>query len=81
MTNPSVAATKPERERVAIVAVHGVAYHAPGASANAMSELLLGLSKDKSANYGPFATETVQVTRNPKCLRRSLPFTPSVPGN
>jgi hypothetical protein len=52
-------------ERVAIVAVHGVAYHEPGASANAMSELLLGLPEERGAKYGPFAAETVHIPLHP----------------
>jgi hypothetical protein len=52
-------------DRVAIIAVHGVAYHEPGASANAMSELLLGLPAGGRARYGPFAAETVHVPLHP----------------
>jgi hypothetical protein len=51
--------------KVAVIAVHGVAYHEPGSSANAVSELLLGLPQSVGANYGPFAAETVHIPLKP----------------
>jgi hypothetical protein len=47
--------------KVAVVAVHGVAYHEPGASADAMSELLLGLPEKRGVKYAPFTAETVHI--------------------
>jgi hypothetical protein len=58
-----LSASKPLK--VAVVAVHGVAYHEPGSSANSVSELLLGLPQDGRAKYGPFAAETVHIPLNP----------------
>jgi hypothetical protein len=56
--------TKPGK--VAVIAVHGVAYHAPGASADAVSELVLGLSeRDIEAKYAPFEAETVHIPLKP----------------
>jgi hypothetical protein len=52
-------------KRVAVIAVHGVAYHEPGSSANAVSELLLGLPQSGGATYGPFAAETVHIPLKP----------------
>jgi hypothetical protein len=52
--------------KVAVIAVHGVAYHAPGASANAVSELVLGLSESEiGAKYAPFKEETVHIPLKP----------------
>src|SRR5260370_1535191 len=48
--------------KVAIVVVHGVAYHAPGASARAASELLHGLrTGGKPSPYGPDTQETISI--------------------
>jgi hypothetical protein len=50
------------KPKVAVVVVHGVAYHAPGASARAASELLHGLRlADKKSPYGPDTQETVSI--------------------
>lgn len=65
MPNDLAAPPKTENKRTAIVAVHGVAYHEPGASANAMSELLLGLPEQRGATYGPFAAETIHIPLHP----------------
>jgi len=52
--------------KVAVVAVHGVAYHAPGASAKAMSELLLSLPVGGgSKQYGPMAAQTAHIPLQP----------------
>ncbi len=49
-----------------MIAVHGVAYHAPGASADAVSGLVLGLSEgDIGAKYGPLEEETVHIPLKP----------------
>jgi MFS family permease len=50
------------KSKVAVVVVHGVAYHAPGASARAASELLHGLRlADKKSPYGPDTEETISI--------------------
>jgi hypothetical protein len=51
------------KSKVAVVVVHGVAYHAPGASARAVSELLHGLrSQGKTASpYGADTQVTVSI--------------------
>jgi hypothetical protein len=61
-------------EKVAVIAVHGVAYHEPGASANEVSELLLGLPpEDGRAKYGSFAAETVHIPLHPLDVLRPVP--------
>jgi hypothetical protein len=59
-------------ERIAVIAVHGVAYHEPGATANAVSELLLGLPEESGAKYGPFEAETVHIPLHPLKIQQPL---------
>jgi hypothetical protein len=60
-------------KRVAVVAVHGVAYHEPGSSANAVSELLLGLpQKDGRPKYAPLQAETLHVPLHPLAVKKRL---------
>jgi hypothetical protein len=62
-----------------VVVVHGVAYHAPGASARAASELLHGLrQKGKESPYGPDTQETVSIPL--KQLEIVSPLSISEPG-
>ncbi len=67
-TGPAAAIPPP---KVAVIAVHGVAYHAPGASANAMADLLLSLPNPLTnpvgapRNYSAFETEAIQVPIQP----------------
>jgi hypothetical protein len=53
----------PRSPRVAIIAVHGVAHHDPGATANAMSDLLLSLPGEVCEEnlYSPFTTTGIRV--------------------
>ena len=54
--------TTGNNSKVAVVVVHGVAHHAPGASARAASELLHGLRPNgKASPYGPDIQETVSI--------------------
>src|SRR5437016_11914251 len=61
----------PPPQKVAVIAVHGVAYHAPGASANAMADLLLSLPNPLRSpvgaprNYSAFEAEAIQVPIQP----------------
>ena len=67
------------KPKVAVVVVHGGAYHAPGASARAASELLHGLRpKGKSSPYGPDTQETVSIPL--KQLKISKPLLESEAG-
>lgn len=60
-------------ERVAVVAVHGVAYHEPGSSANAVSELLLGLpEEDGRPRYAPIKAETLHIPLHPLAVKKRL---------
>jgi hypothetical protein len=60
--------------KVAVVVVHGVAYHAPGASARAASELLHGLRpKGKESPYGPDNQETVSIPLKQLKISKPLP--------
>lgn len=61
-----------ENSKVAIVVVHGVGYHEPGASADAVSELLLGLKADSGSTYTPFTAETIHVPLRPLETREPL---------
>ncbi|HEV2489170.1 MAG TPA: hypothetical protein VGT03_05140 [Candidatus Acidoferrales bacterium] len=62
-----------KKPKVAVVAVHGVGYHEPGESADAVSELLLGLpARDDGSTYGPFAAETVHIPLRPLEIRKPL---------
>src|SRR5712691_391 len=57
--------------KVAVIAVHGVAYHAPGASADAISELLLGLPAERDGKlYSPLAAETVHIPLQPLVIEK-----------
>src|SRR5579864_7235806 len=63
-----------KNSKVAVVAVHGVGYHLPGVSAEAVSELLLGLpAQDGVSTYGPFTAETIHVPLRPLEIRQPLP--------
>jgi len=65
--------------KVALIVVHGVAYHEPGASARAASELLHGLRpKGKESPYGPDTQETVSIPL--KQLKVVSPLSVSEPG-
>jgi len=67
------------KSKVAVVVVHGVAYHAPGASARAASELLHGLRADgKPSPYGPDTQETISIPL--KQLKISKPLAESEAG-
>ncbi len=60
----------PAPGRVAVIAIHGVGYHASGASAEAVTDLLEGVQEDakdsKSKHrYGSFAPEEVQIALPP----------------
>src|SRR5216684_7258945 len=44
--------------KVALIAVHGVGYHSPGASANAMADLLHSLRTPSVSAPGPARTYT-----------------------
>jgi len=60
--------------RVAVIGVHGVAYHAPGATANAMSGLLLSLPADDNGAprfYDSFRAEGIQVPLQPLLVYRA----------
>src|SRR5258708_31139466 len=60
--------------KVAIVVVHGVAYHAPGASARAASELLHGLrTGGKPSPYGPETQETISIPLKQLKISKPLP--------
>ncbi|MGA7791411.1 MAG: hypothetical protein WCA19_00140 [Candidatus Acidiferrales bacterium] len=60
-------------KRIAVVAVHGVAYHEPGSSANAVSELLLGLPKGGgSPRYAPIQAETLHIPLHPLEIHKPL---------
>jgi hypothetical protein len=60
--------------KVAVIVVHGVAYHAPGASARAASELLHGLRpKGKESPYGPDTQETVSIPLKQLKISKPLP--------
>ncbi len=54
---------------VAVIGVHGVGYHAPGASGRAMANLLLGLAGDggqpATHRYSAFESQTIQVPLQP----------------
>lgn len=59
--------------RVAVVAVHGVAYHLPGSSADAVSGLLLGLpEQDGRPLYAPITAETVRIPLHPLVIHEPL---------
>lgn len=50
------------KSKVAVIVVHGVAYHAPGASARAASELLHGSrTRNALSPYSPDVQETVSI--------------------
>ena len=67
------------RPKVAVIVVHGVAYHAPGASARAASELLHGLRpKGKGSPYGTDTQETVSIPL--KQLKIVSPLRAAEPG-
>jgi hypothetical protein len=54
----------PPARRVAVIGVHGVAHHDPGATANAMADLLLSLPADHHdhpRNYDSFRAVGIQV--------------------
>ena len=52
--------------KIAVIAVHGVAYHEPGSSADAVSGLLLGLPKvNGSPDYSPVKAETIHIPLHP----------------
>jgi hypothetical protein len=59
--------TEPARQRIAVIAVHGVADQQPGESADAVAALLLNLAEtqDRSWLYEPFQARTVQVPLSP----------------
>jgi hypothetical protein len=60
-------------KRVAVVAVHGVAYHEPGSSADAVSELLLAQrDRDGRPLYGPITAETIHIPLHPLAISQPL---------
>jgi hypothetical protein len=65
------------KSKVAVVVVHGVAYHAPGASAQAASELLHGLRlNDQPSPYGADVQETVSIPLHQLKVLQPLPEVP-----
>ena len=64
------------KTKVAVVVVHGVGYHEPGASADAVSELLLGLPAQDGSTYSAFSAETIHVPLRPLEIRGPLPREP-----
>jgi hypothetical protein len=72
--------TRPEPRRVAIIGVHGVAHHDPGATANAMADLLLSLPPYDPKNadipcaqrpereFDQFRSVSIHVPLQPVCL-------------
>jgi hypothetical protein len=70
----------PPPPKVAVIAVHGVGYHAPGASANAMADLLLSLPSpltspmDAPRSYSAFEADTIQVPVQPAVNVRTDPM-------
>lgn len=69
--------TSTNNSKVAVVVVHGVAYHAPGASAQAASELLHGLRlSDQPSPYGPDVQETVSIPLHRLKVLQPLPEVP-----
>src|SRR6266852_3064314 len=58
---------------VAVIAVHGVAYHAAGASANAMADLLLSLPTAPAGAvrwYSSFDSQTIHLPLQPTRLEK-----------
>jgi hypothetical protein len=63
-------------KRVSVIAVHGVAYHAPGASARAVCDLAAGLSPEQiHTKYGPFDEDTIHIPLRPLEVPRLHPPT------
>ena len=63
---PAAASTREERrERVAVIAVHGVGKHEPGASAQGMADLLLGINAfthpEQGSPYHDFSCENIEI--------------------
>lgn len=61
-----------KNSKTAVVVVHGVGQHEPGASADAVSELLLGLNTEGGSAYAPFTAETIHVPLRPLEIREPL---------
>jgi hypothetical protein len=62
--------------KVAVIAVHGVAYHEPGASANAMADLLLSLPtapRGAARSYSSFDSQTIHMPLQPTRLEKKAP--------
>jgi len=63
-SNPAPSVTATHTPRVAVVGVHGVAYHAPGSTANAMADLLLSIPAQNHGDprhYDPFRAVGIQI--------------------
>ena len=65
--------------KVAVVVVHGVAYHAPGASAQAAAELLHGLRRGReSSPYRADEEQTISIPlKRASCGELNLTGLPS----
>lgn len=73
--------TRPEPRRVAVIGVHGVAHHDPGATANAMADMLLSLppfdpkkidlscDKRPEREFEQFQSVGIHVPLQPVCLK------------
>jgi hypothetical protein len=83
-----MAEARPGLRRVAVIGVHGVAHHDPGATANDMSDLLLSLPPYNPQNAGlpcrdrperefdQFQSVGIHVPLQPVCLERAEEIEP-----